>query len=61
MIKLKRDNLVMEVSSEIQASAFINNGWVLATEKKVVAEMPQPTKEVVKEIKDVKRKTRTNK
>ena len=58
MIKLKRDNLVMEVSSEIQASAFINNGWTIVTEdKKVVAEKPQPTKEVAKPV----RKTKTNK
>lgn len=27
MIKLKKDNLTMEVGTNVQASAFIRNGW----------------------------------
>lgn len=27
MIKLRRDNLTMEVGTDVQASAFIRNGW----------------------------------
>lgn len=58
MIKLKRDNLVMEVSTEVQASAFINNGWALVEDKKVdvVVEKPQ----VEKKDTNVKRKTKSN-
>ena len=29
MIKLKRGNLSMEVSTDVQASAFIRHGWVV--------------------------------
>ena len=30
MIKLRRGNLTMEVGTDVQASAFIRNGWSLA-------------------------------
>lgn len=32
MIKLKRGNLTMEVSTEVQASAFTRAGWVACTD-----------------------------
>jgi hypothetical protein len=34
MIKLIRNNRVMEVCTSVQASAFINNGWEIFTEEK---------------------------
>lgn len=34
MIKLIRNNRVMEVCTDVQASAFINNGWEIFTEEK---------------------------
>lgn len=34
MIKLKRDNLIMEVGTQVQASAFIRNGWKQVGEDK---------------------------
>ena len=48
----------MEVSTEVQASAFINNGWALVEDKKVdvVVEKPQ----VEKKDTNVKRKTKSN-
>ena len=36
MIKLIRNNRVMEVCTDVQASAFINNGWKIFTEEKKV-------------------------
>lgn len=33
MIKLQRDNLTMEVGTDVQASAFIRNGWAVVKKK----------------------------
>ena len=46
----------MEVSTDVQASAFINNGWMLVEDKKVEVEKPQ----LEKKDTNVKRKTKTN-
>ena len=49
----------MEVCTDVQASAFINNGWVIATEDKkvdVVVEKPHVDKKEV----NVKRRTKSN-
>ena len=53
MIRLAKDNVVMEVSSELQASVFEKNGYVRVTEAKAVE--PAPVEEEPKQEEPQKR------
>ena len=47
MITLKRDNIVMEVATELQASVFLRSGYVRVDKEKLMAEATKadPVKE----------------
>lgn len=48
MITLKKENIVMEVATELQASVFLRNGYVRVEpeEKAVEKQVEAPAKEV---------------
>lgn len=45
MIRLKKDNLTMEVGTQVQASAFIRNGWEQVGDGKSDSAVPEKKSE----------------
>lgn len=61
MIRLIKNNMVMEVCTDVQASAFLNNGWKIATEEKKASVVVENKVEPKAEPKKATPKARTKK
>ena len=57
MIKLSRDNLTMEVCTDVQASAFIKNGWELIESAQKVSDEKQYSKSEISRMSTADLKT----
>ena len=57
MIKLRLDNLTMEVCTDVQASAFIKNGWELIESAQKVSDEKQYSKSEISRMSTADLKT----